>query len=195
MELRESIEALARAAREASRSVANLGTRTKDAWLLRSAERLELAHERILEANRADLRDAEARGLEAPLLRRLDLADDKWAAMLDGLRQVAALPDPVGSISELRVRPNGLRVGRMRIPLGVIAIVYESRPNVTADAAALCLKAGNAVILRGGSEAIHSNRAIAARLRAGLDAAAIDPAAIQLVDTTERRAEIGRAHV
>ena len=102
-------------------------------------------------------------------MRRLDLAGDKWAAMLDGLRQVAALPDPVGTITETRVRPNGLRVGRMRIPLGVIAIVYESRPNVTVDAAALCVKAGNAVILRGGSEAIHSNLALAEELRAAAE--------------------------
>ena len=99
-------------------------------------------------------------------MKRLELAGDKWAAMLDGLRQVAALPDPVGEITEMRVRPNGLRVGRMRIPLGVIGIIYESRPNVTVDAAALCVKAGNAVILRGGSEAIHTNLALAEELRA-----------------------------
>ena len=122
------------------------------------------------------------------MLDRLRLTDQTIDQMVAGLHQIAALPDPVGAISDLTTRPNGLRVGKMRIPLGVIAIVYESRPNVTADAAALCLKAGNAVVLRGGSEAIHSNRAIAARLRAGLEAASIDPAAIQLVDTTDRRA-------
>jgi len=188
MDLRESIEALARDAREASRSVANLDTRTKDAWLLRSAERLEAARERILEANRADIRDAEARGVAAPLVRRLELGGDKWASMVDGLRQVAALPDPVGTISELRVRPNGLRVGRMRIPLGVIAIVYESRPNVTVDAAALCVKAGNAVILRGGSEAIHSNLALAGELRAAAEETGIPKAAVAIVEVTDRAA-------
>jgi glutamate-5-semialdehyde dehydrogenase len=188
MDLRERIEALARDARTASRRVADLDTRTKDAWLLRSAERLERARGRILEANREDMRAAEARGLEAPLVRRLDLAGDKWAAMVDGLRQVAALPDPVGTITETRVRPNGLRVGRMRIPLGVIAIVYESRPNVTVDAAALCVKAGNAVILRGGSEAIHSNLALAEELRAAADEAGVPPDAVAVVPVTDRAA-------
>jgi glutamate-5-semialdehyde dehydrogenase len=188
MDLRERIEALARDARTASRRVADLDTRTKDAWLLRSAERLQQAQARILEANREDMRAAEARGLEAPLVRRLELAGDKWAAMVDGLRQVAALPDPVGTITETRVRPNGLRVGRMRIPLGVIAIVYESRPNVTVDAAALCVKAGNAVILRGGSEAIHSNLALAAELRAAAEETGVPPDAVAVVPVTDRAA-------
>ena len=188
MDLRERIEALARDAREASRRVADLDTRTKDAWLLRSAERLQNAQARILDANRQDIRAAEARGVEAPLVRRLELAGDKWAAMLDGLRQVAALPDPVGTITETRVRPNGLRVGRMRIPLGVIAIVYESRPNVTVDAAALCVKAGNAVILRGGSEAIHSNLALAEELRAAAEETGVPQAAVAVVPVTDRAA-------
>jgi len=188
MDLRERIEALARDAREASRRVADLDTRTKDAWLLRSAERLQKAQARILEANRQDIRAAEARGVEAPLVRRLELAGDKWAAMIDGLRQVAALPDPVGTITETRVRPNGLRVGRMRIPLGVIAIVYESRPNVTVDAAALCVKAGNAVILRGGSEAIHSNLALAEELRAAAQETGVPQAAVAIVPVTDRAA-------
>ncbi len=188
MELHESIEALASRAREASRAVANLDTRSKDAFLLRSAERLAAARERILEANRSDMLEAEARGGAPPLVRRLDLAGDKWASMLDGLRQVAALPDPVGGIEQLRVRPNGLRVGRMRIPLGVIAIIYESRPNVTVDAAALCLKAGNAVILRGGSEAIRSNLALAEELRAAADETGVPRDAIALVPVTERAA-------
>jgi glutamate-5-semialdehyde dehydrogenase len=188
MDLRERIDALARDARTASRRVADLDTRSKDAWLLRSAERLQQAQARILEANREDMRTAEARGLEAPLVRRLELAGDKWAAMVDGLRQVAALPDPVGTITETRVRPNGLRVGRMRIPLGVIAIVYESRPNVTVDAAALCVKAGNAVILRGGSEAIHSNLALAAELRAAAEETGVPPDAVAVVPVTDRAA-------
>jgi glutamate-5-semialdehyde dehydrogenase len=188
MELRENIEALASRAREASRAVANLDTHSKDAFLLRSAERLAAARERILEANRSDMREAEARGSAPPLVRRLDLAGDKWSSMLDGLRQVAALPDPVGGIHELRVRPNGLRVGRMRIPLGVIAIIYESRPNVTVDAAALCLKAGNAVILRGGSEAIRSNLALAEELRAAADETGVPRDAIAPVPVTDRAA-------
>jgi glutamate-5-semialdehyde dehydrogenase len=188
MDLRERIEALARDARTASRRVADLDTRTKDAWLLRSAERLQKAQARILEANRKDMRAAEARGVEAPLVRRLDLAGDKWAAMIEGLRQVAALPDPVGTITETRVRPNGLRVGRMRIPLGVIAIVYESRPNVTVDAAALCVKSGNAVILRGGSEAIHSNLALAEELRAAAEETGVPQDAVAVVPVTDRAA-------
>jgi glutamate-5-semialdehyde dehydrogenase len=188
LDLRERIEALARDARAASRRTADLDTRTKDAWLLRAAERLAAARERVLEANRADLRAAEARGLEAPLVRRLDLAGEKWAALVDGLRQVAALPDPVGTITETRVRPNGLRVGRMRIPLGVIAIIYESRPNVTVDAAALCVKAGNAVILRGGSEALQSNLALAAELRAAAEETGVPEAAIAVVPVTDRAA-------
>jgi glutamate-5-semialdehyde dehydrogenase len=188
MDLRERIEALARDARTASRRVADLDTRTKDAWLLRSAERLTKAQARILEANRKDMRAAEARGVEAPLVRRLELAGDKWAAMIEGLRQVAALPDPVGTITETRVRPNGLRVGRMRIPLGVIAIVYESRPNVTVDAAALCVKSGNAVILRGGSEAIHSNLALAEELRAAAEETGVPQDAVAVVPVTDRAA-------
>ena len=188
MDLRERIEALARDARVASRAVADLDTRRKDAWLLRSAERLGSAQARILAANRADIAAAEARGVEAPLLRRLDLAGEKWSAMVDGLRQVAALPDPVGAITETRVRPNGLRVGRMRIPLGVIAIVYESRPNVTVDAAALCVKAGNAVILRGGSEAIQTNLALAEELRAAAEETGVPPDAVAVVPVTDRAA-------
>jgi glutamate-5-semialdehyde dehydrogenase len=188
LDLRERIEALARDARAASRRVADLDTRTKDAWLLRSAERLEAAKPRVLDANRVDMRAAEARGVEAPLVRRLDLAGEKWAAMVDGLRQVAALPDPVGTITETRVRPNGLRVGRMRIPLGVIAIIYESRPNVTVDAAALCVKAGNAVILRGGSEAIETNLALAEELRAAAEETGVPEAAIAVVPVTDRAA-------
>ena len=188
MDLRESIDALARDAREASRVLASASTRTKDAWLLRAAERLEAARERILEANRADIRHAEARGVAAPLVRRLELGGDKWQAMVDGLRQVAALPDPVGTISEVRVRPSGIRVGRMRIPLGVIAMIYESRPNVTVDAAALCVKAGNAVILRGGSEALRANLALAAELRAAAEETGIPKAAIAIVPVTDRAA-------
>jgi glutamate-5-semialdehyde dehydrogenase len=188
MDLREQIETLAREAREASHQVASLDTGRKNAWLLRAAERLDGAKERILTENQRDIRAAEERGIATPLVRRLDLAGDKWASMVDGLRQVAALPDPVGSIDEVRTRPNGLRVGRMRIPLGVIAMVYESRPNVTVDAAALCVKAGNAVILRGGSEAIHSNLALAAELQAAAEDTGLARGAIAVVPVTDRAA-------
>src|SRR5262249_31708381 len=148
------------------RRCAELDTRRKDAWLLRAAERLSEVRERIRVANAEDLRAAREKGVAAPLVARLELGDSKWRDMLAGLRDVARLPDPVGRIEGTSVRPNGLEVGRMRIPLGVIAMIYESRPNVTVDAAALCVKAGNAVILRGGSEAFHSNLALAQELRA-----------------------------
>jgi len=187
-QLQREIEALACRAHEASHRLASLGSRQKDAWLLRSAERLEGARQEILEANRQDVAEAEARGIAAPLRQRLLLGDGKWADMLDGLRQVAALPDPVGEISELRVRPNGLRVGRMRIPLGVIGIIYESRPNVTVDAAALCVKAGNAVILRDGSEAIRSNRALGRELRAAARDVGLPEDAVAVVPVTDRAA-------
>jgi glutamate-5-semialdehyde dehydrogenase len=188
MSLQHEIEALAREARAAAPALAALGTREKDAWLLRAAERLEAGREAILAANREDLREAEQRGLAAPLVARLDLASGKWRDMLDGLRQVASLPDPVGQITDSRLRPNGLRVGRMRIPLGVIGIIYESRPNVTVDAAALCVKAGNVVILRGGSEAIRTNLALAAELRAAARDTGLPEAAVTIVPITDRAA-------
>jgi len=188
MTLQHEIEELARRAKAAAPAVANLGTREKNAWLLRAAERLGAAQQRILAANREDMREAEENGVAAPLVKRLDLAGAKWDDMLDGLRQVAQLPDPVGEISELRVRPNGLRVGRMRIPLGVIGIVYESRPNVTVDAAALCVKAGNAVILRGGSEAFRSNLALAEELCGAAADIGLPEAAVTVVATKDRAA-------
>jgi glutamate-5-semialdehyde dehydrogenase len=188
MELAAQIAELARQASEAAHEVAELTRATKDRWILRAAERLEAARPRILEANAADVRDAEAKGVDAPLLGRLALSESRWQAMLAGLREVAALPDPVGEITGVWVRPNGLRVGRMRIPLGVIGIIYESRPNVTVDAAALCVKAGNAVILRGGSEAIRSNRALAEELRAAARDAGVPEAAVAVVGTTDRAA-------
>lgn len=180
------IRDLARRAREASLSLADLGSGEKNAWLLRSAERLEAARQRVLAENRKDIEEAEARGLAAPMLSRLALEGGKWEDMVDGLRAVAALPDPVGEIVDTKVRPNGLRVGRMRIPLGVIGIIYESRPNVTVDAAALCLKAGNAVVLRGGSEAIRSNLALAEELRAAADETGVPADAIGIVPHTDR---------
>jgi glutamate-5-semialdehyde dehydrogenase len=186
--LETTIHQIATRARAASERLAELGTRAKNAWLGRAAERLEAARERIRAANRRDLREAEVKGVAAPLVARLELSDAKWSDMLAGLREVAALPDPVGRIDSSCVRPNGLRVGRMRIPLGVIAIVYESRPNVTVDAAALCVKAGNAVILRGGSEAIHSNLALGVELRAAAAGTEVPEDAVQVVPVTDRAA-------
>ena len=186
--LEERVVQLARAAREASRGLASLDTRTKNAWLLRAAERLEAGRDAVLTENRRDLEAAEGKGVTGPMLKRLDLEGGRWDDMLSGLRQIAALEDPVGEITEMRVRPNGLRVGRMRIPLGVIGIIYESRPNVTVDAAALCVKAGNAVILRGGSEAIHSNVALANELRAAARDTGVPEDAVGIVPQTDRAA-------
>ena len=188
MSLRETIHELATRARTAGENLAELSTRAKDAWLLRAVERLEAAREQIRSENQRDLDAAAERGVAEPLVRRLELSDGKWNDMVSGLRDVATLPDPVGRVEDLRVRPNGLRVGRMRIPLGVIGIIYESRPNVTVDAAALCVKAGNAVILRGGSEAIHSNLALATELRGAATDVGIPEDAVQVVDTTDREA-------
>ncbi len=188
MSLEATIHDMATRARAAAERLAELGTREKNAWLLRAAERLAAAREGIRAANRQDLREAEAKGLAAPLVARLELSDARWSDMLAGLREVAALPDPVGRIESSSMRPNGLRVGRMRIPLGVIAIVYESRPNVTVDAAALCVKAGNSVILRGGSEAIHSNLALGAALRAAAVGTEVPEDAVQIVPVVDRAA-------
>ncbi|RIK99725.1 MAG: glutamate-5-semialdehyde dehydrogenase [Proteobacteria bacterium] len=182
------IETIARAARAASHETARLSRAVKDRWILRAAERLEAAKDRIVAANREDVKEAEARGVDAALAKRLVLEGDKWTAMIAGLRDVAALSDPVGEITSMWVRPNGLRVGRMRIPLGVIAIVYESRPNVTVDAAALCVKSGNAAILRGGSEAIRSNVALGEELRAAAQETGVPADAIAVVPTTDRAA-------
>jgi len=175
-------------ARAAARVLARTGTAAKNAALLGIAERLEQAEAALLAANAKDLEAGAAQGLDAALLDRLELNDARIAAMAEGLRQIAALPDPVGEISHLNYRPSGIQVGRMRVPLGVVGIIYESRPNVTADAAALCLKAGNAAILRGGSEALHSNQAIAACIQAGLDAAGLPKGAVIVIETIDRAA-------
>lgn len=188
MELREQVEEICRAAQQAARGMARLTTDDKDRWLLRAAERLEAAKAPILEANRRDITEAEAKGVATPMVRRLSLEGGKWETMIDGLRQVARLPDPVGEITDSVVRPNGLRVGRMRIPLGVIGMIYESRPNVTVDAAALCVKAGNTVVLRGGSEAFHSNQALAAELRAAAGESGLSEDVIATLPTTDRAA-------
>ncbi|MFO1371165.1 MAG: glutamate-5-semialdehyde dehydrogenase [Candidatus Competibacteraceae bacterium] len=175
-------------ARAAARIVGRADTRTKNAALLAIADALEAAEEPLRAANRQDMDAGRAAGLDAALLDRLELTPKGIRAMAQGLREIAAQSDPVGEISDLKYRPSGIQVGRMRVPLGVIGIIYESRPNVTADAAALCLKAGNAAILRGGSEALHSNRAIAACIQQGLAVAGLPADAVQVIDTIDRAA-------
>jgi len=175
-------------ARAAARTVARAGTDAKDAALHAIAGTLTRETDRLLAANADDLAGARAAGEDAAFVDRLALKPETIRAMAEGVRQVAALPDPIGEITDLKYRPTGIRVGRMRVPLGVVAIVYESRPNVTVDAAALCLKSGNASILRGGSEALNSNRAIAACVHDGLRKAGLPEDAVQLVGTTDRAA-------
>jgi glutamate-5-semialdehyde dehydrogenase len=186
--LRREIEELAQAASRASAIMGEMSTQRKNAWLLRTATRLEEAKSRIMAANAEDIETAAKQGVSAPLRGRLAISDVKWADMLQGLHDVAALPDPVGRITNHSVRPNGLRVAQMAIPLGVIAMIYESRPNVTVDAAALCVKAGNSVILRGGSVAIHSNIALGEELRAAARDEGIPEDAITIIPTTDRAA-------
>ncbi|MFK7898897.1 MAG: glutamate-5-semialdehyde dehydrogenase [Myxococcota bacterium] len=186
--MQAEIRGLADKARAASEIMGELPTELKNTWLMRTAERLEAARNRILEANARDVEAAAAKGVPKEMQGRLGISDGKWADMIQGLRDVVALPDPVGRISNHSVRPNGLRVGQMAIPLGVIAMIYEARPNVTVDAAALCVKAGNAVILRGGSEAIHSNVALGEELRAAARDVGVPEDAITIVPTTDRAA-------
>jgi glutamate-5-semialdehyde dehydrogenase len=188
MDLQQYMAGLGRAARAASREVAASSTAARNKALLATRDALDAARSALAEANGRDLERGRANGLDAPLLDRLELTPARIDTMLEGLAQVAALPDPVGSITDLNTRPSGIQVGRMRVPLGVIGIIYESRPNVTVEAASLCLKAGNATILRGGSEALDSNCAIAACLARGLQAAGLPTAAVQVVETTDRAA-------
>jgi glutamate-5-semialdehyde dehydrogenase len=176
------------AARAAARETARADTKAKNAALRATAAAIRGSAAALLEANATDVAAARAAGQDAAFVDRLTLTAASVTAMADGLDQIAALPDPVGEISDLRYRPSGIQVGLMRVPLGVIGIVYESRPNVTADAAGLCLKAGNATILRGGSEAFSSNQAIAACVHAGLAAAGLPKAAVQVIATTDRAA-------
>jgi len=178
--------ALGRQAKAAATAMRMTDTGAKNKALQLAAAVLRREMKEILAANAMDMQAAEECGLEAALKDRLLLNGDRVEAMADGLEQIAALPDPVGAIDHLRYRPSGIQVGHMRVPLGVIGMIYESRPNVTADAAGLCLKSGNAVILRGGSEAIHSNRAIAACLRRALVDSGLPQNAVQLVDSTDR---------
>ncbi len=188
VDVRAYVRELGRAAREAARALARAGSASKDRALRAMAGEIRARAAELLEANRADVEQAARDGLEAAFIDRLTLSQATVEQMAEGLEQVAALADPVGRITDLVKQPSGIEVGRMRVPLGVIGIIYESRPNVTADAAALCLKAGNACILRGGSEALHSNQAIAACVRAGLKAAGLPEAAVQVVATADRDA-------
>ena len=186
--LESEITQLAKAAKSAGEVMGELSTERKNAWLARVVSRLSSARDRILDANARDIQAAKDNGVSEPLRGRLAISDSSWEKMLQGLRDVAALPDPVGRITNSSVRPNGLRVGQMAIPLGVIAMIYESRPNVTVDAAALCVKAGNAVILRGGSVAIQSNLALGEELRAAAREEGVPEDAITIVPTTDRAA-------
>lgn len=182
------LEAQVQACRAAARPVANLSTAAKNRALHALADQLIDAEASILAANAVDVAAAKEHGLSAAMVDRLVLTPERLAGMADALREVAALDDPVGQIGASWRRPNGIEVGQMQVPLGVIAMIYESRPNVTSDAAGLCLKAGNAVVLRGGSEAFHSNQAIAAALHTALVLEGISPAAISLLSTTDRAA-------
>ncbi len=179
---------LGRAAREASRVIGRASTAQKNRALQAAASALDSARAELVAANEQDLASGRANGLDAAMLERLVLTPARIDGMIVGLRQVASLPDPVGAIRDMSYRPSGIQVGKMRVPLGVVGIIYESRPNVTIDAASLCLKSGNATILRGGSEAIHSNRAIAACIQRGLAEAGLPAAVVQVVDTTDRAA-------
>jgi glutamate-5-semialdehyde dehydrogenase len=188
MDVQSYMHGVGRTARSASRLVAKADTATKNRALRAIAEALERASAKLLDANARDVEAAHGKKLEDALIDRLTLTPKGVSAMADGLAQIASLPDPIGEISNLRYRPSGIQVGQMRVPLGVIGIIYESRPNVTADAAGLCLKAGNAAILRGGSEALHSNQAIAACVHEGLKAAGLPESAVQVIETTDRAA-------
>lgn len=185
-QIKLDMQALGRQARSASRLMAAADTRAKNKALLATAAAIDAARTQLAQANELDLAAGRQKGLDAAMLDRLELTPKRIDAMIEGLRQVAALADPIGEITDMRYMPTGIQVGRMRVPLGVIGIIYESRPNVTIEAASLCLKSGNATILRGGSEAIHSNMALAQCVRAGLREAELPETAVQVVETTDR---------
>jgi glutamate-5-semialdehyde dehydrogenase len=175
-------------AKQAGRKISKADSAKKNKALLEIAKQLELQRDFLTLENQKDLQKGKEKGLDAALLDRLELTATRITAMIEGLKQIAGLPDPVGEISHLSYRPSGIQVGQMRVPLGVIGIIYESRPNVTIDAAALCLKSGNACILRGGSESIYSNQAIAACITKGLEIAGLPKEIVQVVETTDRAA-------
>ncbi len=188
MDIESEVKRIAEDARKASRKMAVLSSAEKDAALNNMARELTANEQVILEANRKDLSAAGEKGLSSAMIDRLALNTDRIEGMAQGLREVAALPDPVGDVPRMWKRPNGLRIGRMRVPIGVIGFIYESRPNVTVDAAGLCLKAGNVVILRGGSEAINSNTALAEILKKACVASEVPEESVQFINTTDRAA-------
>lgn len=188
MNMKEYMQTLGQQAKAASRQMAAADTQAKNAALNAIADLLDAQRDELKKANAIDLKNGREKALDAAMLDRLELTDARIDSMIDGLRQVAALADPIGEITDLRYRPSGIQVGKMRVPLGVVGIIYESRPNVTADAAALALKSGNATILRGGSEAIASNQAIAICVQQGLQTAGLPKEAVQVIETTDRAA-------
>jgi glutamate-5-semialdehyde dehydrogenase len=188
MDIKQYMRMVGEQARAASRVIARADTQAKNKALLAMADAITRDQDKLLAANAKDMNAAQASGLDAALLDRLQINAKGVAGMAEGLRQIAQLADPVGEITDLNYRPSGIQVGKMRVPLGVVGIIYEARPNVTADAAGLCLKSGNAAILRGGSEAINSNQAIAACVREGLALAGLPETAVQVIETTDRAA-------
>ena len=188
MNVKDYMTELGESARDAARLVAKADTGLKNQALLAMAEAIDASRPALRDANAQDLENGRKNGLDDAMLDRLELTDARIDTMIEGLRQVASLPDPVGAVTDLKYLPSGIQVGKMRVPLGVIGIIYESRPNVTVEAASLCLKSGNATILRGGSEAIHSNQAVAECIKQGLKATGLSETAVQVVATTDREA-------
>jgi glutamate-5-semialdehyde dehydrogenase len=188
VDVKKYMQQVGQQARQAARVLARTPTGPKNQALLATADAIMARETELLAENRKDMEAGAAKGLDAALLDRLELNPERITAMAEGLRQIAALPDPVGEVTDMNYRPSGIQVGKMRVPLGVIGIIYESRPNVTADAAGLCLKSGNAAILRGGSEAQYSNQAIATCIHEGLKAAGLPAEVVQVVETTDRAA-------
>ena len=186
--IKDYVASIGKQAMETSFEIGRSSTVKKNQSLDNIAEALDASRIEILEANKKDMSESDGKGLDAALLDRLELTQRRFDEMLLGLRQVASLADPIGEITDLRYRPSGIQVGRMRVPLGVVAIVYESRPNVTVEAAILCIKSGNAAILRGGSEAIHSNQAISKSIERGLLASGLPGKTIQILERIEREA-------
>ena len=188
MDVKAYMTELGQAARAAAAEMAAVSTKAKNEALLATAEILDQQRDTLITENLKDLERGKENGLDSAMLDRLELTPARIDTMIEGLRQVAGLADPIGEINDLKYMPSGIQVGKMRVPLGVIGIIYESRPNVTVEAASLCIKSGNATILRGGSEAIHSNKAVAACIAQGLEKAGLTAAAVQVVETTDRAA-------
>ncbi len=195
MDTYELVLSKAQAAKKAAAKLAVTGTAVKNAALLAMANALEAKQEEVLAANARDMENAAAKGMKSSLLDRLKLTPERISGMADGLRQVAALADPIGNVLDGKTLPNGLRITKVRVPLGVIGIIYEARPNVTADAAGLCLKSGNAVILKGGSEAMESNKTVAKILADAAEASGIPTGALQFIDTSDRQAVTDLIHL